>query len=179
MLRPFCSRRILASSVGLLAGGREANRWKAMAPSEKTSDASRDLAGVGHRLGRHVDEGLGLDEILDVRDPARGGGGFPDADLPVVNLEPGRRRGSVGDEDALRPERPVDHPLAVGVADGVGDLPQHVEPLAGGQLLAVGRQVVVEPDGVRVEVAEQQGRAVLVFLVVQHGQNARSDPASG
>ena len=43
MLSPFCSRRILARSVGLLAGGREANRWKAMAPSEKTSDASVTL----------------------------------------------------------------------------------------------------------------------------------------
>ncbi len=43
MLKPFWSRRILASSVGLLAGGREANKWKAMAPSEKTSDASVTL----------------------------------------------------------------------------------------------------------------------------------------
>ena len=43
MLRPFWSRRILASSVGLLAGGREANKWKAMAPSENTSDASVTL----------------------------------------------------------------------------------------------------------------------------------------
>ena len=43
MLSPFCSRRILASSVGLVAGGREANRWKAMAPSENTSDASVTL----------------------------------------------------------------------------------------------------------------------------------------
>src|SRR6516165_4753722 len=43
MLRPFWSRRILASSVGLLAGGRDANRWKAMAPRENTSDASVTL----------------------------------------------------------------------------------------------------------------------------------------
>ena len=43
MLKPFWSRRILASSVGLLAGGREANKWKAMAPSENTSDASVTL----------------------------------------------------------------------------------------------------------------------------------------
>ena len=46
------------------------------------------------------------------------------------------------------------------------------EPLVGGQLLAVRRQVVVEPDGVGVEVAEEQGRAVLVLLVVEHGQDA-------
>ena len=43
---------------------------------------------------------------------------------------------------------------------------------SGGQLLAVGRQIVVEPDGVRVEVTEQQGRAVFVFLVVEDGQDA-------
>ena len=60
-----------------------------MAPSEKTSDASVTF-GVGQRLGRHVDERLGLDQILDVRDPARGRGGLPDADLPVEDLEPGR-----------------------------------------------------------------------------------------
>ena len=60
----------------------------------------------------------------------------------------------------------------MGVADGVGDLPQHAEPLVGGQLLAVRRQIVVEPDGVGVEVAEEQGRAVLVLLVVEDGQDA-------
>ena len=43
MLSPFCSLKILARSVGLVAGGREANRWKAMAPSENTSDASVTL----------------------------------------------------------------------------------------------------------------------------------------
>jgi hypothetical protein len=43
MLSPFCSRRIRARSVVLLAGGRDANRWKAMAPSEKTSEASETL----------------------------------------------------------------------------------------------------------------------------------------
>ena len=41
------------------------------------------------------------------------------------------------------------------------------------------RQIVIEPDGVRVEVAEQQGRAVLVFLVVENRQDARDGPASG
>ena len=66
----------------------------------------------------------------------------------------------------------MNDPLAVGVADGVGDLPQHVEPLVGGQLVAVGRQIVVEPDGLGVEITEQQGGTVLVVLVVEHRQNA-------
>lgn len=66
----------------------------------------------------------------------------------------------------------MDDPLAVGVADGVGDLPKQFEALLGGQFLPVGRQIVVEPDGVRIEVAKQQGRAEFVFLVVQDGQDA-------
>ena len=163
--------------------GRVGRRWpggeqvEGDGPEREDIRRFRDLAGVGERLGRHVDEGLGLDQILDVRDPARGGCGFPDADLPVVDLKPGHRRIHVGDEDALRSQRPVDDPLAVGVADGVGDLAQHVEPLAGGQLLAVGRQIVIEADGVRVGVIEQQGRAEFVFLVVRAPAGCRCGPA--
>ena len=77
--------------------GRVARRWPGGEQVEgdgpEREDVRRlgDLAGVGHRLRRHVDEGLGLDQILDVRDPARGRGRLPDADLPVVDLEPGRR----------------------------------------------------------------------------------------
>ena len=66
----------------------------------------------------------------------------------------------------------MNHPLAVGIADGVGDLSQHVEPLIGGQLVAVRRQIVIKPDGLGVEITEQQGRAVLVVLVVEDGQDA-------
>ena len=77
-----------------------------------------------------------------------------------------------GDEDALRAEGSMNHPLAVGVADGVGDLPQHIEPLVGGQLVAVRRQIMIEPNGVGVEITEQQGGAEFVFLVVEHRQNA-------
>ena len=158
--------------------GRVGRRWpvgeqvEGDGPEREHVRGFRHLAGVGDRLGRHVDEGLGLDQILDVRDPARGGGRLPHADLPVVDLKLRHRRRRIGDEDALRAQRPVDDPLAVGVADGVGDLPQHVQPLAGGQLRAVGRQIVIEPDGIGVEVAEQQGRAVLVLLVVEDRQDA-------
>ncbi len=148
-----------------------------MAPREKTSDASVTLRASDHGFRGHVDEGLGLDQILDVGDSTRGGGGFTDADLPVEDLKPGRGRIHIRDEDALRSQRPVDHPLAVGVADGVGNLAQHVEPLVGGQLLAVGRQIMIEPNGLRVGVVEQEGRAEFVFLVVRVPAKCRCDPA--
>jgi len=53
--------------VGLLAGGRDANRWKAMAPSEKTSEASVTLRTSEMASGRHVNKRLRLDKILDHR----------------------------------------------------------------------------------------------------------------
>ena len=55
----------------------------------------------------------------------------------------------------------MNDPLAVGVADGVGNLPQHFQALAGRQLLAVARQIMAESDGFRVEVAKEQRRAKL------------------
>ena len=45
--------------------------------------------------------------------------------------------------------------LAVGVTDGVGNLAQHVQPLISRQLLAVGRQVVIEPDGAGTRVTQE------------------------
>ncbi len=66
----------------------------------------------------------------------------------------------------------MDHPLAVGVPDGVGDLAKEVEPPIGGELVAARRQVLIEADGVGVEVAEEECRAVLVLLVVEHGEDA-------
>ena len=58
------------------------------------------------------------------------------------------------------------------VAYGIGDLPEQVQPLVGGQLLAVGRQIVVEPNGVGVEVTKEECGSVLVLLVVEDGQDA-------
>ena len=50
----------------------------------------------------------------------------------------------------------MDDPLPVGRPYGIGDLTEEAEPLVGGQLLAVCRQVVVEPDGVGVQVTKEE-----------------------
>ena len=67
----------------------------------------------------------------------------------------------------------MNHSLAMGVANGVGDLPQEFEPLAGVEFVAVRGEVVIEPNRIGVGVAEQEGRAMLVFLVIENRQYAR------
>ncbi len=39
--------------------------------------------------------------------------------------------------------------------------------------MAIRGGVVIEPNGIGIEVAKQQGRAEFVFLVIQHRQNVR------
>ena len=67
----------------------------------------------------------------------------------------------------------------MGVSNGVGDLPQEFEPLAGVELVAVRGETVIEPNRIGIEVAEQQGRAKLVLLVIENRQNVSGGPESG
>jgi len=50
----------------------------------------------------------------------------------------------------------MDDPLPVGRPYGIGDLPEEPQTLVGGQLLTVCRQIVVEPDGVGVQVTKEE-----------------------
>ena len=136
-----------------------------------------DFAGIGNRLGRHVNERLRFDQILHIRYSGRGRSRLSDADLPVIDLKRRDDRIGVGDKDALGAQRPMNDPLAMGIADCVGDLPQQTKPLVRRQLVAMRSEVMIEADGVRVEIPEEQSRAKFVFLVVQHWENARMGEA--
>ena len=131
----------------------------------------RHFARIGDRLRRHVDEGLGLNEIFHVRDSARRGGRFAYTNLPVVDLQLRHRRRQIADEDALRAKCSMDDALPMSVSDGIGDLSQHVQPLARGQGRALCRQKVIEPDGGWIWVVEQKRGAVLVFFEVRNTED--------
>ena len=71
MLKPL----LLPQDLGKF--GRVAGRWpggeqvEGDGPQREHIRRLGDLAGIGQSFGRHVDEGLGLDQILDVGDSAR------------------------------------------------------------------------------------------------------------
>jgi hypothetical protein len=64
----------------------------------------------------------------------------------------------------------VDDTVALGVAYGVSELPQDLQPLASGQTGAACGEEVVKSNGLRV-VLEGEDRAVLVDLEVVHPQD--------
>src|SRR4051812_49350165 len=75
-----------------------------------------------------------------------------------------RRRASR--PSAGSPGPPLARDWAKRAAGGAGERP------VGGERGSARRKVRVEAEGVGVEVAEEEGRAVLVLLVVEHGEDA-------
>ena len=65
----------------------------------------------------------------------------------------------------------MDDSFAVGIPNGVGNLPQHVDPLFGCQFVAIGRQIVVQADGMGIKVSEEECRAILMIFVIENRQN--------
>ena len=168
---PWCSPSIRRDLGRALAGGPPAEEVVGDRPQREDVGRLGRRLRVEQRLGGHVDGRLAIDQLLDVDRGAGGGLGLADADLPVEDLEPGDLGVGVHDQDALRRQRPVDDPLGVGVADGVGDLAEQLQPRAGRELRPPRRQVVVEPHRPGL-VGEQQRRAELVVLVVAGVEDA-------
>ena len=157
-------------------GGRRARR---PAGEEVVGDRPEreDVGRLGRQprvvqgLGGHVDRRLAIDEVLDVDRGGRGRLGLADADLPVEDLQPRDRGFGVHHQDALRRQGPMEDPLGVGVANGIGELSRQLQPGRRRQGLAAGGQVVVEPHRPGL-VGEQQGRAELVVAVVAGVEDA-------
>ena len=145
-----------------------------MVPSEKTSAAGGSLlqGSEGAGLGGQVEQRLVLHQFLDVGRAAGGRLAVPHADLPVEDLDDWRVGVGPGDQHALRRQAAVDDAVALGVTQGVGELAQDLQPLAGGQAGAAGGEEVVQAHGLRV-VLEGEDRAVLVDLEVVHPQDVR------
>jgi|GEM_PF-3072902 len=60
---------------------------------------------------------------------------------------------------------------AMGIADRVGNLTQQFQPVLGREFMAAGREIVVEANGLWVEVFEEQGRAKFVLFVILNRKN--------
>ena len=143
-------------------------------------DVQVDRIGIGRaELRREVDVGGVTDDLATERrdaqrrahrllEVARGG-------LPVDHPE--YRGGAVlagRHVDRTGRERPVVERAAVGVPDGLGELPHQVQPDLAGQPLPVHSEVGVEPE-VRRVVVEQDRRAAVVVADLHRLR----DPAVG
>ena len=134
-------------------------------------------AALGHRLGRHVDPGRLFHERVQTARSRGGRSGragverLPRAGLPVEDPDPRLRRLRVDHQDALRRQRAVDQVLRMGVAEGLGELPEQVETRIDVELGGPFGEPVVEALGA-VAVLEDERRAENVLGVPLGRENA-------
>ena len=134
-------------------------------------------AALGHRLGRHVDPGRLFHERIQTARSRGGRSGragverLPRAGLPVEDPDPRLRRLRVDHQDALRRQRTVDQVLRMGVAQGIGELPEQVEARIDVELGAPFGEPVIEALGA-VAVLEDERRAENVLGVPLGRENA-------
>ena len=135
------------------------------------------LAALRQRLGGHVDgaglldearhvAGHGVAEAGDAAAEGLAGGG-----LPVEHLDLRRLGLGVDHQDVLGAQGAMVEPLVVGIAHGLGNPPDEVQPAAGAEPLAALAQIVVQALGLRGVVVDQ-GRTALVLGVALRTQDA-------
>jgi hypothetical protein len=150
----------------------------------------RDAVGVVHpRLRREVDPrvlvGQG-DEVacalqhgrLACRGRVLDVGALP-AGLPVANGHEQRPARLVDDIDLTRGQCAVGDPAVVGVLHDLAEPADHLEPALGHQGVVVGRQPLVEPLGLRVEVEHEGRPALLVLADVRRPDDSRMRQSGG
>jgi hypothetical protein len=61
----------------------------------------------------------------------------------------------------------------MGVPHRIRYFAQEIQPLTGIELVSIRQEIVIQPNGIRIEAVKEQRRPVFVFLVIEHGENVR------